>query len=901
MLPERVRRLFRLAGREPTVAEEVDLELRFHLEMTERELVAQGLSPEAAREEALRRLGDAATTRRTLEAIDRGRRRSRRRLEVLADLRDDFAYAFRGIRRAPGFALAVIATLGLALGANATMFGIVDRLLLRPPPHIEAPDRIARILVARLFDDRPGSPSRSMSYVAFGDLRDRSTSFSGVAAVSYREMSLGSGLEARPVMVNLASGGYWRILGTAPVQGRVFGPDEDREPAGEPVAVLSHEFWQRHFGGRPDVLGQTLVLDRSPFTVIGVAPRGFTGIDITPVDAWIPFTAGMTARTGGDWENQRTSRGNQFLYTFGRLRDGVTREAAAAEVGVTYRAGHEHWGRYEREAALSLAPVVQARGPNAPVEARIAGWLLGVAVIVLLVACANVANLLLARGVQRRGEIAVRLTLGVSRLRLFRQLLVETLVLAALGGVLGLLLVLWGGGLIRALLLPGIVWDTTPVDIRVLVATLIATLVATVLAGLVPMLRAGRLDLAGALRGGIRATHAGGRLRPALLLVQTSMTTLLLVGAGLFVRSLARVEGLDMGLEVDRLLVADLHPGLFGPDPALAQPRQRAFLADLRLRHPGIEAAGLSVGGPFLANWATSVRVPGRDTLPRLPGGGPYYFAVTEGALEALGARVVRGRRFTADDGAGTPPVTIISERMARTLWPGEEALGRCFHIGGGDRPCSEVIGVVADIHRQGVQEEAFMLYFLPIAQAPDPLEPSALFIRTAGAPLELAETVRRELLALDPSQPFVRVQPYADLVSPGKRPWRLGAAMFTVFGVLALLTAAVGLYGVLAFLVSQQSREFGIRTALGARPGRILAGVLRSGLLMAGAGVLSGLAVALLLAPRLGPLLFETSPTSPGILLGAGIVVLAIAAGASLIPARRAVRVNPVEVMRAE
>jgi predicted permease len=901
MLPERVRRLFRLAAREPSVAEEVDLELRFHLEMTERTLVAQGMAPEQAREEALRRLGDAAATRRTLEAIDLRQRRSRHRLELLADLSDDVRFAARGIRRAPGFALAVILTLGLALGANATMFGIVDRLLLQPPPHIEQPDRIARVLVSRLFGEALGSPSRSMSYVAFTDLRDHGASFAAVAAVSYREMSLGVGLDAQPVMVNLSSGGYWHLLGTTAVLGRAFGPEEDRVPAGEPVAVLSHEFWQRHFGGRPDVLGQALVLDKYPFTVIGVAPAGFTGIDITPVDLWIPFSAGMIARSGGDWENQRTSRGNQFLYTVARLRDGVGLEAAEAEAGVTYRAGHEDWGRYEREATITLAPVVLARGPNAPIEARIAAWLLGVTVVVLLIACANVANLLLARGVQRRGEIAVRLTLGVSRPRLFRQLMVETLMLTTLGALLGLVLVIWGGGLIRATLLPGIAWTTTPVNGRVVVVTLGCTLLATILAGLVPMLRAGRMDLASALRGGTRASHATGRLRPMLLLVQTSLTTLLLVGAGLFVRSLAQVEGLDLGLEPDRALVANLPPALFGEDPALAEPRQRAFLEQLRQRHPDIEAAGFSVGGPFLGNWATSVRVPGRDSLPRLPGGGPYYFAVTEGVIEALGARILQGRHFTEGDGAATPPVVIVSELMARTLWPGEVAIGRCIHVGSGEPPCSEVVGVVADIHRQGIQENPFMMYFIPLAQAPGDLVPSNLFVRTTGAPLEMAETIRREVLALDPAQSFVRVQPYGDLISPGMRPWRLGATMFSLFGLLALLTASVGLYGVLAFLVSQQSRELGIRMALGAQPRRILVSVLRGGLGMAGAGVLVGLVAAVLLAPWLGPLLFETSPTSPGVLVAAAVTVLVIAAGASLLPARRAVRINPVEVMRSE
>jgi hypothetical protein len=316
---------------------------------------------------------------------------------------------------------------------------------------------------------------------------------------------------------------------------------------------------------------------------------------------------------------------------------------------------------------------------------------------------------------------------------------------------------------------------------------------------------------------------------------------------------------------------------------------------------PGVEAVGLSQGGPFLSNWAESVRVPGFDSLPRFDGGGPYYFAVSSGTAEALGVRVVQGRLFTELDREGSQPVAIITERMASTLWPGEPALGRCFHHGGWTAPCREVVGIVADIHRQGIQEAPFMLYMVPLGQLAEEASPGYLFVRTAGPPAQMVETVRRQIAALAPNLPYVTVQPMMEEVTPEMRPWRLGATMFTIFGLLALITAGIGLYGVLAFSVTQQSREFGIRTALGARPATILGGVLRNGVAMASLGLILGLAVALLLGGRLGPLLFQTSPTDLGTLLMVGLVVLAISLGASLLPALRAVRINPIEVMRAE
>jgi putative ABC transport system permease protein len=893
--------VFRLAGREPSTRDDVENELQFHLAEMEDLLMAQGATRDVAREEARRRLGDIERLRKELRLMDEDTRRSVRRTQWIEDLWSDLRFAARGLARAPGFTLVVVATLGLAIGANATMFGVVDRLLLRPPAQVPYASEIRRVTVARWVGDKLTPPWDAVSYPSFTALRNDTRSFAAVAAVAVENMSSGSGAEARPIRAVLATGQYFPMLGTRPFMGRFFGEEDDREPSGSPVVVVSHAYWRQALGARPDVLGEIIRLDNSPYEVIGVAPAGFTGTDLQPVDMWIPFNAGGVQSYGadGDW---RVNQGWQFINIHVRLKAGVNETAAATEAMNAYQAIQEPARTYEKRAVPMLGSLIAARTPGASEgsDAQVAAWLFGVAAIVLIIACANVANLVLARGVRREGEMAVRLAIGGSRWRLMRMLLTESILLAALGAGVGMLLSRWGGDVMRGVLLPGVSWDASGGEGRVLAITAIATIFAAIVASLLPMSRAGRTNLSRALHGASRQVGASSlRLRTGLLLVQTTLCTALLVGAGLFVRSLNRVSGLDLGIDASRLVSVRVDLGSAGVPVA----EQQVFYRDAveRLRNaPGVRAAGAMQGMPFGSNSAEGVRIPGRDSIKVMPGGGPYFFRVSPGAMEAMGVRLIRGRLFTPADGPGTPAVAVISERMATDLWPGEEALGKCFQAGEDER-CREIVGVVANLHRQELIEEPFLLYFTLLDQQVPIATPSNLLVATNGSPDLMIEPIRKELHTLRGDLPYVSVRAFEEIIAPQKRSWRLGATMFTVFAGLSLLIAAVGLYGVLSYLVSERTRELGLRAALGASPGTLLEMIVRSGLASALIGVVLGLGFVTVVAGKLGSLLYQTSPRDPLVLATAGGVVILVALAASVVPGLRATKVDPMEALRAE
>jgi predicted permease len=815
----------------------------------------------------------------------------------------DLVHAWRGIRRAPGFALVVILTLGLALGANATMFGITDRLLLQPPPGIGEPDGLRRVLVARWING-PGEPRSAMSYPHFLDLRDRTRSFTQVAAMDEAIYSLGTGAEARPVRVTLATGRYFPLLRVPAFLGRYFGEAEDAPPSGLPVAVLSHAFWLAAFGADSSVVGRGIPLGSRRYTVIGVAPRGFNGTELTPVDLWIPLSTRSLGRFGdSSW---REERGSQWLETFARLNPASTAEAAEEDATRAYRVAHlEDPGEFHRRADARLSTLAGgAPSAAAAGTVRVSAWLLSVAAVLLIIACANIANLMLARGLTRRGEIAVRLALGVSRGRLVRQLLTESLVLAGLGALAGLAIAWWGAGLVRAVLLPDTAWTQSPLNPRVLAVTLAATVFCALAAGLFPLWRSTRGDLATQLHGGMRSTPSHSRrFRAGLLLLQTSLCTALLIGAGLFLRSIREVRDLDLGFQPRELAAVSVDLTVLGASPEEIAAFYRQAVERLA-NTPGIAGVGASIGAPFLTTYGQSVRVAGMDSLPRLAGGGPYYVRATAGTLEAMGVRLVRGRLLAPeDDRPGAEPVTVVTDRTARLLWPGRDPLGECLLVGQ-ERTCHRVTGIIADLHRQSLDENArpFLLFFTPLGLLPAAdAVPEQLLVRTT-APLDQAsETVRRALLALRPDLPYIRMLPYQEMIDRRARSWQLGAALLTVFGGLSLLIAAIGLYGVLSYAVTQRRQELGIRAALGATPESLMRLVMRYGVVAAGVGVALGAALALAVSGRLQPLLFRTQARDPLVFVTTAALVLVIALAASALPGRRATRADPLEALRAD
>jgi predicted permease len=805
------------------------------------------------------------------------------------------------MRRSPGFTAAVVLTFALGIGANATMFGIVDRLLLSPPAHVRDADRVVRLTVNR-FNGYTGTRLTN-PIVTFPDYEvlARASSFSSVAAVSgsASERTVGRGADALRLRTELATGSLFSLLGVRPMVGRFFGPEDDR--AGAPgVAVISYGAWRRLYGGDPGVLGKTLDFGYGPYTIVGVAPEGFTGADLAPVDVWLPLQTAGSQTTPFCWDK----RNCPWIRVVARLAPGVSPRTAEAEATTLYRAG---WADYhdrnlvDPKAQVIAAPLIAARGPEPSSASRVAVWLAGISLVVLLIACANVANLLLARAVRQRREVGIRLALGSSRARVLGQVLVESLLLSLLGGITALLLTRWGGVLLRSVLLPGVAWEGTGVETRTAGVVVLLTVLAGVAAGVIPAVPAGRSDVSETLKSGSRTTSAPiSRTRGALTVLQAALSVVLLVGAGLFVRSLHRVNALDLGLDPDGVLVVT--PDF---DRDVSDERQAEFYrrAVTRLSAiPGVEAVSPDVSVPFWSSSAVNLSVPGLDSIPTLPSGSPILHAVGPDYFDVLDLQLLRGRGLRREDGGDGWRALVVNQTMARVLWPGQDPIGKCVIIGASpgetDPPCTEVVGVVEDARTFSLLPEEAMQYYVPLGSEGGA---RALLVRVRGEPETSIPSIRRALLSLEPGLRYPEIQPLRELIDPQARSWKLGATMFTAFGLLALLVAAVGLYSVLAFSVAQRTFELGVRSALGASRERLLGLVLGQAARLTVLGVALGLLAAWLAAPKVEDLLYATSPHDPAVLGGVAGVLLAVGLLAAWLPARRATRVDPSVALRAE
>lgn len=902
-LPRGVAKLFRLIGRDAPVEQEIDAEIRFHLEQEAAALAARGMAPEAARAEAQRRFGDLGRAKRELVRIDQGRRTKERRVSRFEDFRQDVGYALRGFRRQPGFAGVIMLTLGLGIGANATMFGLLDQLLLKPPAGVVAPERLTRF---QLSESEPGMGSwtnESMAWRTYIDQRDHGSYFSEIAAYfTHADMPLGRGAEATKIRGVLATASYFRLLGVAPALGRFYTDQEDRPDAALPLAVLSWQYWQRGFGGAPDVIGKQLRLGSQLYTVIGVAPKGFNGVDLNAVALWVPFHAGApdVVGKGGGW---RETYNWQWLKVLARLKPGVTRARASDEAQRIQRAAVAQVPELDHAARAALVPLNGFERAAVPhTRERVALWLASVALVVLFIVCANVANLLLARAARRRREIAVRLALGVGKGRLLRQLLTESLLLALGGGAVGLLVARWGGDLLRSTLLPDVRFVSGTLDWRIVGVTALATLLTGVLTGLAPALQSSRPALTAALKSGGEGGSPRSRLRSGLLAAQACFSVMLLVGAGLFVRSLWRVVHTDIGYASRNVLVADVDLGLAGYDVPAAQAFFDQALERMRVL-PGVAQASLAINAPFWTMNSTRFRLTDRDSTPRHPNGGPYYNGVSPDYFGTLGMRIVRGRGFTAADRPGTAQVMVINQHLADFYWPGQDPLGRCVKVGDDSLPCASVIGVVANARVNEIQESPRAMYYVPLAQAGlrSLSRDRILFFRTAGPPAAMIPVLRKVFHEMAANLPAPNIRTLQSQIDPEIQPWRLGAVMFGVFGGLALLVAALGLYSVMSYTVAQRTHEFGIRSALGASPRNLIRSVLRDGLRVVAAGMLLGLGAALAGGRLLAPLLYQTSPRDPVILVAVTLILLLAAVCAMVVPARRATRVDPLEALRSD
>lgn len=878
----------------------LDAELAFHIEQTIEELVGSGMTRQEATDEALRRFGDTGRYRAQLLRIDRARVRRDRLFGTVAIVVRAVRHSARALLKAPAFALGVALTLGLGIGANATMFGVVDRLLLSPPDHIDEADEVRRLYVRRMSFNGSEFIGTTFTYPDYQDFQ-RASSFAEVGGYSSgREVTIGAGLEAKRATTTLASASFFSLLGVRPALGRFFATSEDRIGA-EGTAVLGHGFWRQEYGSDPSIIGQVLTIRGRPFTVVGIAPEGFTGTQLTKVDLWLPLTVGQSLLNGEGWQDNRRW---WWLRVVGRLADGATTTVANAETTAQHRAAREEFiaaGQYDPEVRVEAHSVIAARGPRASSEARIATWLAGVAGIVLLIACANVTNLLLVRGVRRQRELAVRLALGSSRRRLFLERMVETGLLVLVGVGVALVLAGLGGNVIRRVLLPEVAWSGWAVDPRMAGFAVVIAGVAALLAGTVPALQSTASNLAENMRLGERgATQKGSRLWWMLLTAQTALTVVLLAGAGLFVRSLNEVQAVDLGFQPEGVHQVRIQPKPGEYDAAQALDLyQRTTEAVERL--PGVLAAGIVTVAPFQGSISTALRAEGVDSLETPPSGGPYFVGVTAGVFPALGLRLDRGRLLTdEDDRPGSQPVAVITRGMAEGVWPDEEALGRCLYFGpDAHDTCTTVVGVISDVNRQSVVESAQWLYYLPIHQTLTQTAPGAVLLKERAPESVSSVAVQRAVLTSVPELDYAAVQSLQDIIDPEFRSWRLGAMMFSLFGLLALAVASVGLYSVLTFTVSLRRRELGIRSALGASRATLVGMVLRQALWVAGVGMALGLAAAASAGRFVQPLLFGVSPSDPRVLMSVCLTLALVALVAAYVPARRAAKADPTEALK--
>jgi putative ABC transport system permease protein len=889
----RLRAVFRRSAME----RDLEDELQFHIEREAQKLEAAGLP----RDEAVRQ------ARVAFGGVERIKDDTRDVSGVswIETFGQDLRYAIRGLRARPAFTASVVVTLGLGLGANVAMFGIVDQLLLRTPPYLRDADRVHRVYLTYTYEGKELTDGFT-EYARYLDLTRLSRSFETTAALASNRTAIGVGEDASEMTLGIVSASFWSFFDAKPALGRYFTASEDSIPAGAPVVVLSYALWQMKYGGSRNVLGQSIQIGPVPCTIIGVTPPGFVGIaDEGPPAVFIPATLygyGVSSARG------RVDYYNTYhwgwLSVLARRKPGVTLDAANADLTNAYRLSWTAERAISRNTPTlevarpraSVEPVVLARGPNASPVAKIALWIAGVAAIVLLIACANVANLLLARALFRRREIAVRLALGASRGRLFGQLLTESLLLGALGGLAGIAAAQWGGSVLRSLFLQDAVTVDVLRDVRTLAYAGASALVAGVLTGLVPGLQAGRASLIPTLKAGAReGTYYRSRTRTTLLVLQGALSVLLLVGAGLFVRSLHNVRALRLGYDVDPVLY--VRPNLRGmPLPPIERAQLARRLVDASRAMAEVEASARGISVPFWSTEGLGFFVPGVDSIRRL---GRFTVQMASADyFRTMGTRILRGRGFTDADRPDAPLVAVVSEGMAEAVWPGKDAIGQCIMMDSRSAPCSMVVGIAENIHQTSLEPEKLQ-YYLPIEQIRP--EEASVFVRVRGNASDHAERVRRQLQKIMPGAGYVTVTPMREIVDPRQRSWQLGATMFLVFGVLALVLAAIGLYSVIAYSVAQRTQEIGVRIALGARVRDVLRLVLGEGLRFAITGIVIGGGVALWASRWVGPLLYSVSPKDPVVYGFVAVVLLAAALMASAIPALRASRVDPNVALRAE
>jgi predicted permease len=880
------RRAFRLAIRSRPQAD-LEEEFAFHLEMRAKELMAAGWEPAAARAEARRRFGDLEEARRYCRNTDLRLRKRTMRTEWLQEFRQDLGFALRGLRKAPGFAVVAALTLALGIGANTAIFSVVRGILLRPLPFGD-PGRL--VMVASSYQGQRSTSSPANSY----DWRDQNKSFSGMSVVTGHSAVLTGSGEPERLRGFDVSANFFSILGVKAIAGRADFRPEEAAWKGPKAVVLSETLWRTRFGSDPKLVGSLITLDNERVQVVGVVPAA-AGWPASAV-MWFPFTF--------DPARLPTSRGAVYLNNLARLKPGVSLENAAADMRAVARRLEGAYPDVNKDVSAIVVPLREwiTGGLDTPLYV-----LLGGVAFVLLIACANVANLLLVRGVARESELAVRTALGAGRGRLVRQLVTESMVLALLGGGAGLALAIAGTRILVQAAPKSIPrLDSIQVDGLVLGFTVAIALVTGILFGLLPARQVVRPDLARTLREGGRdgGQRAGGsNARRALVVAEVALSVMLLAGAGLLIRSFDRLMRVDPGFRSDH----SISFALSLPEAKYEKPEQQAAFLDAAMGRihdlPGVESAGAGFGMPLTSfGFSFSFEIKGQPPLKPADQPVAEVRLATPDYFKAMAIPVVKGRGFTALDRAGAVRVLLITETAANKFFPGGDPIGQHVTFGWGrdGQPLEgDIIGVVSDVKQSSLAQTTLPQFWAPYDQWP--VSSMNVVIHTTREPMAVVADARRAIHELDPDLAVAQVKTLDEVVAESVAQPRFYMTLLTVFAVIAILLSAIGIYGVIAYLVGQRSREIGVRIALGASRANVVRLIVREAVLMAAAGIGIGLVGALALTRLMGALLFDLKATDPITYLAVTGVLGGVALLASSVPALRAARIDPALAMRGE
>jgi predicted permease len=860
-------------------------EVRFHLEREIDENIKRGMTPEEARFAALRNFGGVQRVK--------DESRDERGVRYAEELWQDLRYGLRTILKTPGFTTIAVLTLALGIGANTAIFSVVNALLLRPLPYPEA----ERLAVIATTMRRERIEVRSTSYPDFVSWRDQNTVFEQVAARTSNSFSLLSGNEPERINGELVSANYFSLLGVQAVNGRTFLAEEDRTPDTRRVALIGYGLWQRRFGGSLNLVGQMIQLSDGNYTVVGIMPEGFRGVS-DQAELWLPMMMTSAVRAA-DYLQQRDQR---WLSTIARVKSGASLRQAQTEMDTIARRLEQTYPNTNANRGALVTPLREQLFGD--MQSML--WvLLGAVGCVLLVACANVANLLLQRAATRRKEMAIRLALGATSGRLMRQLLTESLLLALSGGVLGVVVAFWSADFLVALSpisFPSFVKLT--LDSRVLGFSLLISVLTGVLFGLAPALHAAKPMLNEALKDSGRGNSGGlgrSRLLGSLVVAEIALAVVLLVGAGLMIRSLQRLQAINPGFYSERLLTMRFSL------PPQKYPREHIGVFNQQLRErlqalPGVQAAALTSDLPLSGDTSAGpIELEGKSAAPADSEIRMYRHRVTPLFFSTLVIPLVKGRDFTSEDHAQAPGVVIISEALARRYWPNADPIGKRLRETGSENPWLSIVGVAKDVKYRGLPQNpnADPDVYFPLLQRPT--NNLSLVVRTEADPTSLSAAIRGELQKLDPNLPIYNVTTMAQQVARQTTQSHFTAWLLGVFGALALALAAVGIYSVMAYAVEQRMHEVGVRLALGARVGDVLKLVIKQGMRLALFGVALGLGAALALTQLMKGMLFSVGTADPLTYAGIALLLMTVALLACWIPARRATMVDPLIALRVE